>query len=1132
MKTRTTIHHRRRTARSRRRLSGKTRVSILLGLAIGALTLTVALPGQASIIDRLLGRNAATCSLPSDIAERVETLRLNSVTKIEQHALPASQDAQPAIQPSAEDMRARANDIVLGDVIVKLKEGGAAREIVEKGKTGKPIKNVDAASAVAEVLTRYCVNHSMPAGRASAEQEERFGRSRTILIRSDDLAAQIPEATRLLVNELKAAEGVQDAYPNYRVYSTFVPDDPYYASSGAWAQSYRDLWGLQSMRVESAWDTTQGDSEVVVAVIDTGIDATHPDFYQAGVEPNIETNYAQSNFYVNQGEMGTDGQGRDKRSNNVDDDNNGYYDDWHGMRMMYDFGDRYGYRNDPMDDHGHGTHTAGTIAAVSNNGIGVPGVAPRVKILPIKVLGSDGGGSFWDLENAIIYAGNMGADVINASLGGYVPVNDTRVDDLLAGDSSYVFVASAGNSGIDGCNEYWVVLPACTNASIVVGALDPTEQRASFSNWGPRIDVAAPGVDILSLRLRNSDMYGTGRRIVGEKYFRSDGTSMSAPNAAGVVALIRSAAPNLNTPAVKSILRLTARDLGPAGKDNDFGYGVPDAAAAVTMARQLEAQPRAELAFVSLTAVSDGTDLTVNGVYDNFGNASVGGIAFRLYEGNGTNGRVLGNFSLDAGLIHATVPNVSPGRVTAVLDPDNAILELSDANNVLSLPVDDQKSGWPRFDFGYWGTPTLVDLNGDQAQEIVVNAYDSLAPLLRGYYGDGTSINWSGSVLGPLGAPAIADLDGNGAPELIVASPEAGIEENSYLSAYRADGSLLWQQYWPNRKIGSASPAAGDLDGDGKPDVVVAWLPHKVSAFRGTDGSELWTRDLNADYPTNIPVFSSPALGDVNGDGLLDIAIGAADGKVHVLKNTDGSNLNANWPKQTGQRVNATPALGDVNSDGQLDIVAGSYDSKVYAWTGNGDVITGWPQSVNGPVFASPALGDVDNDGQLEIVVATFNGTVFVWRRDGTLLPGWPKVAGGNVTTSPALADLDNDGKLEVIAGSWNSRLHAWKVSGADLDGFPKETQGPVAFSFAVGDIDGDRKLDIVTLNHPWPYEHNLVGWAQFIHVYGVPWTSNDPKPWPTFHQGPLRSGRFGAELPAPPVSPGKPNMPPEEVTP
>lgn len=1131
MTSQTSIQRRRRSQRASRHVSGTARVSILLGLTIGVLTLAVAWPGQASIIDRLLGRNATTCTLPSDIAERAEALRVNAAARIERGTLSASDDAQSAIAPSAEEMRARANDIVPGDVIVKLSEEGAAREIVDQGKAGKPIKNVDAASAVAEVLTRYCVNHSMPAGRASTEQEERFGRSRTVLLRSDELAAQTPEATRLLVNELKGAAGVQDAYPNHRVYSTFVPDDPYYASSGAWAQSYRDLWGLQSMRVEGAWDTTQGDSEVVVAIIDTGIDSTHPDFYQAGVEPNIETNYARSNLWVNQGEMGTDAQGRDKRSNNVDDDNNGYYDDWHGMRIIYDWGEHYGYRNDTSDDHGHGTHTAGTIAAVSNNGMGVPGVAPRVKILPVKVLGSNGGGTFWDLENAIIYAGNMGADVINASLGGYVPANETIVDDLLYGDSQYVFVASAGNAGIDACSG-WFFLPVCANSPIAVGALDPTEQRASFSNWGPRIDVAAPGVDVLSLRARSSDMYGTGRRIVGEKYYRSDGTSMSAPNAAGVVALIRSAAPSLSTAAVKSILRLTARDLGPAGKDNDFGYGIPDAAAAVAVARQLEAQPRAELAFLSLTAASDGTDLTVNGIYDNFGNAWVGSVAIRLYEGNGTNGRVLGNFSLDAGLIHAVVPNASPSRVTAVLDPDNATLELSETNNILSVPVDDQKPGWPLFQWDLWGLPTLVDLNGDQAQEIIVNAYQGLEQLLLGYYGDGTPVSWAGPVNGSHGAPAIADVDGNGTPEIIVASPEAGTEENSYLSAYRADGSILWQRYLPIQKMVSTSPATGDLDGDGKPDIVVAWLPHKVTAFRGTDGSELWTRDVRFERPTNEPIFSSPALGDVNGDGSLEVAIGTTDGWVYVLKNTDGSDLNAHWPQQTGQRISATPALGDLDGDGQLDIVAASYDSKVYAWNSNGDVLSGWPQVTNGPMFASPALGDMDGDGQLEVVAATFTGTAYAWRRDGAPLTGWPKEAGGNVTTSPALADLDNDGKLEVIAGSWNNRLHAWKVSGANLDGFPKETQGPVAFSFAVGDIDGDRKLDIVTLNHPWPYGHDLLYWAMFIHVYSVPWTSNDPKPWPTFHQGPLRSGRFGAELTAPPVSPGKPNAPPEDITP
>jgi len=195
------------------------------------------------------------------------------------------------------------------------------------------------------------------------------------------------------------------------VHTQNAPNDTYYSSSGAWGQSFRDLWGLQSIGAETAWDTTQGDG-VLVAVVDSGLDYNHEDI--AG------------NVWSNDGEVGLDGNGNDKRSNGIDDDGNGLIDDWHGWDFVTIDGNPGD--NDPMDNHGHGTHVSGTIAAMGNNGLGVIGVAPHAKIMAVKGLDANGSGSIEDLSNAIIYAADKGASVINLSWGGSGPTPQTLID--------------------------------------------------------------------------------------------------------------------------------------------------------------------------------------------------------------------------------------------------------------------------------------------------------------------------------------------------------------------------------------------------------------------------------------------------------------------------------------------------------------------------------------------------------------------------------------------------------------------------------------------------------------------------------------------------------------------------------
>ncbi len=331
-------------------------------------------------------------------------------------------------------------------------------------------------------------------------------------------------------------------------------NDPFYSSSGSWGQSYDDLWWLKRVRADQAWSISRG-TDVPVAVIDTGFDFNHPD-----LASNLWSNLAELN--------GTPG---------IDDDHNGFIDDIHG----WDF---YNQDNDPRDDHGHGTAVSGVIAAVADNTLGIAGIAPESKIIPIKVLNSQGSGFVSHVISAIRYAADLGAKVINMSLGVLKNFLSKSLQTSFQNAVSYakskgsVLVAAAGNENSRVENSY----PAGIKDVIAVGAIEPvTDQRAYFSNFGKLLDFVAPGVDILSLRATGTS-FGSSS-VVDPAYSRASGTSFSSPIVAGVVALIRSKFPLLNFDNIYQRLRSSAVDLGAGGFDNFYGYGLVDALGALTV---------------------------------------------------------------------------------------------------------------------------------------------------------------------------------------------------------------------------------------------------------------------------------------------------------------------------------------------------------------------------------------------------------------------------------------------------------------------------------------------------------------------------------------------------------------------
>ena len=322
---------------------------------------------------------------------------------------------------------------------------------------------------------------------------------------------------------------------------------------------YGSLWGLENvgqkmflpgsgsyypsgtadadMDVPEAWTKATG-AGVTVGIVDTGVLTSHPDL--------------ANQIAFNTGETGPDALNRDKRTNGVDDDGNGYRDDWQGWDFVAEYpsigvseGDSTaGPDNTPQDNHGHGTHVAGTVAAQANNNEGIAGVAPGAKIMPLRALGASGRGSSIAIAEAFDYAGKMGVRVVNASLGG--PGLDQSQLAAVQAHPNTLYVIAAGNDNVN--NDATPYGPCALPAANVmcVGASDENDRRASFSNYGATsVDVFAPGTAILSTYLSPTYSY-------------LQGTSMASPNAAGVAALVLSARPGLGALDIKSAIMASA----------------------------------------------------------------------------------------------------------------------------------------------------------------------------------------------------------------------------------------------------------------------------------------------------------------------------------------------------------------------------------------------------------------------------------------------------------------------------------------------------------------------------------------------------------------------------------------------
>ena len=902
-----------------------------------------------------------------------------------------------------------------------------------------------------------------------------------------------------LLRDLKADPDVEFAERDHIVSVRQAPNDPYFFSSGTWGQPYDDLWGIKKIGAPAAWSTSTG-AGVTVAVVDTGLDFTHPD-----IVANVWSNT------------------REIAGNGVDDDGNGYVDDTHGWDFIGSTYTNPIQSNDPVDHFGHGTHVAGTIAATGNNGIGVIGVAWQAQVMAVKGLDDQGFGLDSTLGPAIFYAANNGADVIsNSWAGGGTSQTIAEAVDY-ACNLGVVVVAAAGNNSDDAMNYYPANLPEV----ITVAASDPFDSIAFFSNFGTKIDIAAPGVDILSLRAAGTSMGSP----VDDFYTRADGTSMATPHVSGLAALILSQHPEYINEDVRQAVRASASDLGDAGFDQTFGYGRIDAAGALALPDVLQCKIKYPVNSSHLNTPAAVSGVAQGSTFSRYvleyGSGFSPSSWVTIQSGaSPVSGGVLGTFdttTLSEGTytIRLTAYDMSNrafvDRINVAVDyvsisspaPPSVPTTAAEFKPGIVIPIQGTTSGASFQDFRMQWAEGINPASGWSSAGITL-AGGGLSPVTNGplgswdtssvtradYYTLQLLVDNSGFVSQ---ASTLVYLE----PDLLTANWPKWLDEvpgqgSGIVPTVDGSGNVRLALSIPTYTNTVLPPKLRTFSVDGSADQAVSldfgdYFQPASAEFDGNAGEELVTADsasLRVVRPDNstytftetpgLPLWwSQVVLADLDGDSQLE-ALGfgsdfSGSGAYIYAWRRDGQQLNANFPIAIADRngsvsIPAGPRVltGDLDGDGKPEIIVQegtSPSSFALRLFGN----DGLPKAWAAPVFPGypyqMALADLDHDGKLEVLMVADTGDgslMHVLQSDGSERPGWPVPLLYRGTTSIAVGDLNVDGHEEIVIAQ-GPELYVFHSDGSSFSGvWPLATSfgfGPVA----IADVDGDGYPEIVT---------------------------------------------------------------------
>jgi len=947
---------------------------------------------------------------------------------------------------------------------------------------------------------------------------------------SFDAKADIFEANE----EYSRLESVKYAEPDYPLTLYSTPGDSLYTHQWGLNNTGQDFYfvdrisgsgndtlGLMhgisdaDMDFQEVFDNPPDDTKtVVVAIIDTGLDMDHPDMI--------------GKVWTNSDEIADNG---------IDDDHNGYIDDVHGWDFAGDYSDSWiDPDNDPTDEYGHGTHCAGIVTAVTDNDLGVAGLAPDCRIMPLDF---DPYAFLSVVLSAVTYAADNGADVISMSFG--MRWYSQMMDDALtyARSKGVVLCASAGNDG----REYYNY-PASYTGVITVSATDCMDSLASFSTYGDSVDVGAPGLHIMSLRADTTDMYAEGDEpdvhIIDGHYYLASGTSMSCPAVAGVVAYLRSVSPGLSPDAVETILENAADDIMDSGWDIYTGSG------RVNLYESLELAPsiRAEIASPSYDNIISGS-VSVTGTAD--------GNAFQNYvleygEGNlpdsWTTITSSGTSVTDGTLASWNTTGLA-GEYTIRLrvGSDNFdMVTVYVANGSIAefdTPAeDDTLSSWKPIigtatspDFGYYTIDCWSNLDSSTVYEVnsscvpvgddTLGILDSESIISMADLGDG------GFVTLRLRVYSFGDtLLASDEIEIFMESIYAGVgswkvDLDSCLSntanygdfdqdgtneiVVGTDKGLLFFDLYGNQKTAGMpsppaydfriSPAVGDIDGDGYDDLVTIGVPSgggaELYAYLSTDTSYVISAPTDPYYRSTADYDIIPLvwLRDVDGDWKDEIIYypGGYYHEYHILRNgswesidlpgvTEGCFLSADLDAD-GTDEFYIESNGVLYLTNQSGAIIDSYDMKqgVYSSYINMDLSA---YDIDGDCVSELIAFGYPHDGYPDFQVFAFDCEDSL-----SLIDGWPHDTGVNsfnLLTPPAFADLNRDGEVEYTMAC--NTLDGGYVYVRDLDGndFGSESvfatwDEPCFFGHPmIADLNGDRDPDIMVGVTPDVYVENI----------------------------------------------------------
>ena len=869
----------------------------------------------------------------------------------------------------------------------------------------------------------------------------------------------------------------------------YIPNDPY------WNQE----WHMQNIEADHAfdlWDIDGGeipgqmsDGEMVVGIVDNALDWDHPDLI--------------NNIWQNLGED-ADGDGvvivqsgstwifDPDDENGVDDDNDGYTDNFIGWDVAFNDNDPV----PPNNNYTHGTQVAGCVSASTNNGTGIASTGWSVKLMGIN--STNDPGFVTHGYNGILAAAQMGADVINCSWGSPGGGNQSVINTAY---NTYgcIIVASAGNGGDDGNTNFGMHNPSGLNHVISVSATGPGDNFGCWATAGETVDLCAPGESV----------YTTN---IGGGYSSVWGTSFSSPITAGAVALLWSKFPTADQEWVEDrIINSTDTFSDMTGSCQGTSLEGMLGSGRLNINKALTAGIFPSL---SIQDVNYQNDTDGDGVFNPGEQVKV-----KLVIANGEGWA-------DAENVIATL-TTEDDRI-AILDNSIAFDNPIPAGNS-SFTLIDHFLLFSLSNAQLGNVPCTVHIQAGASEPYYEIDFDISVSLSLNQYGfpvAGVSIKSS---------PLIADLDNNSLGEIYF----GGEDDNMY--GYMIAGfPLTGFPFEAGDKIQS-SPAAGDVDGDGNNEIVFGSYDGKLYIL-GTNGNQ------ELAYLQSGFIIGAPALGDLDGDTDLEIVFTTqnnSSGKLYAIHH-NGENVDG-FPVDLDEKMVVGAAIGDLEGDGFLDIVVTTYEDNIYAINSDGSIKPGFPY-VASHRFKSPAtLVDLDGDNDLEIVAGNDDGILYILHHDGTVmttydvgddirggisvadinddgsnellfvgyddkihvwnptteseLDGWPYDMGTNALSCPVTADLDNDGDLEIVTAMKSGTIYIFHHDGSIYNNFPYTVAGNIETTPAIGNLDSDDDLEIV------------FGTTSGLEVIDIKSESGERDSWKLHRGNMMRTGLYNVTL-------------------